>query len=128
NSELTQTQTQIKQLQEQLEEHTSQLEGAKLQLEEYTIKAEMDGQVHFITLINENELIQAGTDIIKINSREEQDLIAQLLIPSTEIAKIQQGQEIKLHSYSLPYREYGFIQGEIEELDIDSTTIQDSGS
>lgn len=128
NNELIQIQTQKKQLQEQLKEYTFQLENTKLQLENYTIKAEMDGQVHFITPINENELIQAGTDIVKINSGKDERLIVQLLIPSTEIANIKQGQEIKLHSYSLPYREYGFIQGKIKELDIDSTTIQDSDS
>ena len=118
----------IKQLQEQFKEYVSQIENTKIQLRDYIIKAGMNGQVHFIIPINENEIIQAGTNIIKINSESEENLVVQLLIPSIEIANIEQGQEIKLHSYSLSYMEYGFIEGKIKEVDIGATTVQDSGS
>ncbi|WKY43488.1 hypothetical protein Q5O14_12695 [Eubacteriaceae bacterium ES2] len=33
---------------------------------------------------------------------------------------------MKIQSYSLPYQEYGFIEGEINNIDIDSTAIQNS--
>ncbi|MGO1370081.1 HlyD family efflux transporter periplasmic adaptor subunit [Senegalia sp. (in: firmicutes)] len=128
NNEIIQTQTQIKQLKEQAKDFNSQLENINLQLGDYTIKAKKDGQIHFIMPINENDILQAGSDILKINSSNDDNMLVQLYIPSTDIANIKEGQSIKLYSHSLPYREYGFINSKINKLDIDARVSQENGN
>ncbi|NBI06276.1 HlyD family efflux transporter periplasmic adaptor subunit [Senegalia massiliensis] len=128
NNEIIQTQTQIKELKEQVKDFNFQLENMNFQLEDYTIKAQKDGQIHFIMPINENDILRAGTDIMKISSTNDDSMLVQLYIPATDIANIREGQSIKLHSYSLPYREYGFIKSKINKLDIDAKVSQENGS
>lgn len=129
SNELTQIQTQIKQLEDQIQELQNQLDTKQLQLEDYIISAKINGYVHYINPLYENDVIQAGTEIIKINTDKEEQLQVQLYIPSTEISNIITGQQVKIHSYSLPYREYGFIESKIDTIDIDSSITQDnSGS
>lgn len=128
-NELTQIQTQIKQLEEQKKELQNQLDNKQLQLEDYIICAKIDGYVHFVNPVKEKNVIQAGTEIIKINTDKEEKLQVQLYIAASDISNISSGQEVKIHSYSLPYREYGFIESQVDSIDIDASVTKDnSGS
>lgn len=128
SNELTQIQTQIKQMKDQENEYKTQLENNMLKLEDYTIKSKMEGYVHFINPVNEKDVIQAGTEIVKINTGEKDQLKIQLYLPSTDISNINNGQDVKIHSYSLPYREYGFIESQINSIDIDASVTPDNST
>lgn len=129
NNELSQTQSQIKEKDDQLKEYTSQLEESDIKLQNYVIKAQLNGYIHYISPLNTNDVLQAGTEIIRINADEANQLKIELYIPSKEISNIAEDQTVKVHSYSLPYQEYGFIESKVNSLDIDSSMTQDnSGS
>ncbi|MBC3798208.1 HlyD family efflux transporter periplasmic adaptor subunit [Acetobacterium tundrae] len=129
DNELSQTQAQIKEQEDQLKEYTSQLKKSEIELQNYVIKAQLNGYIHFISPLNKNDMLQAGTEIIKINGNETNQLKIELYIPSKEISNIAVDQTVKIHSYSLPYQEYGFIESKVNSLDIDSSMTQDnSGS
>jgi len=129
NNELSQTQSQIKEKEDQLKEYTSQLKESDIKLQNYVIKAQLNGYIHYISPLNTNDVLQAGTEVIKINADEANQLKIELYIPSKEISNIAEDQTVKVHSYSLPYQEYGFIESKVNSLDVDSSMTEDnSGS
>jgi HlyD family secretion protein len=129
NNELSQTQSQIKEKEDQIKEYTSQLKESDIKLQNYVIKAQLNGYIHYISPLNTNDVLQAGNEIIRINADEANQLKIELYIPSKEISNIAKDQTVKVHSYSLPYQEYGFIESKVNRLDIDSSMTEDnSGS
>lgn len=129
NNELSQTQSQIKEKEDQLKEYTSQLKESDIKLQNYVIKAQLNGYIHYISPLNTNDVLQAGNEIIRINADEANQLKIELYIPSKEISNIAEDQTVKVHSYSLPYQEYGFIESKVNSLDVDSSMTEDnSGS
>jgi len=127
NNELITIQAESQQLKDQIDEYENQINSINIDLENYTIKSAINGKVHFIKQFNKNDTLSAGDDIIKINSGEN-EIVAEIYIPSTDIANINVGQKLKLHSYSLPYREYGFINSKISELAIDTSVSTEDGT
>lgn len=127
NNEIINIQSESEQLKNQIDECNNQIDSININLDEYSIKSQINGKVHFIKQFNENDTLSPGEDVIKINNGEN-DIIAEIYIPSTDIANIKVGQKVKLHSYSLPYRKYGFIDSEISELGIDTSISGEDGT
>ncbi len=80
NNELSQTQSQIKEKEDQIKECTSQLKESDIKLQNYVIKAQLNGYIHYISPLNTNDVLHAGTQIIKINADEANQLKIKLIM------------------------------------------------
>jgi membrane fusion protein, peptide pheromone/bacteriocin exporter len=127
NTELVQNQEELDRKNNELDEYKTKLKENELNLKDYDIRATRNGAVHFVNEINKYDTISEGTELVKINTSDEKNLLVELYIQSKDIANIQKGQDLKLHSYALPYQEFGFINSKIDELDIDSSISQKNG-
>lgn len=126
NNEIINTEELIKEHDKEIKDLNIQLDEIKQELEKYTLKSKMDGVIHFVNKVNENDAILANSEIIKINQPKKENLVADIYISANDIAKIKEGQSVKVSSSSLPYREYGFLNGKITELDTDANIVKEN--
>ena len=126
NNEIINSEELIKEHEKEIKDLNIQLDEIKKEREKYTLKSKMNGVVHFINKINKNDNLLADMEIIKINKIKKENLMAEIYVLSSDIAKIKENQNVKIISSSLPYREYGFLKGKIIELDTDSNMLKDN--
>ncbi|MCL1942729.1 MAG: HlyD family secretion protein [Candidatus Azobacteroides sp.] len=88
----------------------SQIEEWKKQ---YLLIAPIDGKVTFVALIQENQQLQSNQTICYINP-ENTHYFVQLVIPQTNLGKVDIGQKVLLKFPSYPFQEYGAVYGKIE--------------
>ncbi|WP_240495805.1 HlyD family efflux transporter periplasmic adaptor subunit [Thermoanaerobacterium sp. PSU-2] len=102
------------------------INNINLNIEDYIVKAPTDGTVNMIMNINKGDLLQSGTETVKIIP-DKPEYKVQLYISNKDIANIKVGQNIKYHVLALPYQEYGDLTGKITKVGLDSRTDQQSG-
>lgn len=102
------------------------INNMNLNIEDYIVKAPTDGTVNMIVNISKGDLLQSGTETVKIIP-DKPEYKVQLYISNKDIANIKVGQNIKYHVLALPYQEYGDLAGKITKVGLDSRTDQQSG-
>lgn len=102
------------------------INNINLNIEDYIVKAPTDGTVNMIMNISKGDLLQSGTETVKIIP-DKPEYKVQLYISNKDIANIKVGQNIKYHVLALPYQEYGDLTGKITKVGLDSRTDQQSG-
>lgn len=96
------------------------LESVNLNIEDCIVKAPTSGIVNVVKELNENELVESGIKIATIISSKDDYYNIELFVPNKDIAKLKSGNEIKYNFHALPYKEYGYLKGEITSISVDS--------
>lgn len=126
NTVLAQIQEKITLDNQKLDEIKSNLKEINKGIDSCTIKSPVDGKLDLKAKIESGMMIQTGAIIANIlpNSKTYK---VDLIIPNKDIANIKDGQELKYSFDSLPYREYGFIEGKIENISSDAKVDSEKG-
>lgn len=127
-TELNQIDTEIQLAQEKIEELNFNLNNINSSIDGYITKAPIDGTVSINTPINKGDLVQPGVHIATIIPEDNSQYKVELAIADKDINNIKEGQEIKYHFPSLPYREFGELKGKVTKIGIDSKQDPKSGA
>lgn len=127
-TELNQIDTEIQLAHEKINELNFNLNNINLSIDGYITKAPIDGTVSIDTPINKDDLIQPGAHIATIIPEDNSHYRIELAISDKDINSIKEGQEIKYHFSSIPYREYGELKGKVTKIGIDSKQDPKSGA
>lgn len=125
--------TMIAQIEEQKSLNNSKIEELDISIKEVntniekcSIKSEVDGRIDIKNELQPGMIVQSGFVLGEIITNEN-NLQVELIIPDKDIGKLKINQSIKYNINSLPYTEFGFINGEIESLSISSNVEENTG-
>ncbi|SUY46973.1 bacteriocin ABC transporter bacteriocin-binding protein [Clostridium putrefaciens] len=116
----------IKANEEKLKDLEENLKAINMSIEKCTIKASNDGILDTQVDLNIGDVVQAGTIVANILPNESKYKV-NLFIADKDIANIKDGQNIKYSFPSLPYKEYGFLNGKVEKISADSKVNKSNG-
>ncbi|WP_057551321.1 HlyD family efflux transporter periplasmic adaptor subunit, partial [Paraclostridium sordellii] len=122
---LAQANEQIKTNKDKIDEIKSGIEQINSNIEKCNIRAKASGKVDLEKIIEPGIVIQPGMIMGNILQMDKKFMV-ELVIPNKDIANLKEGQEIKYSFEALPYKEYGFLSGKLENIDIDSKSDKDS--
>lgn len=100
-----------------IDNEISQMKKQLIQLQgqiEYTLQARQAGVVSNIVAL-EGEAVSANFPLLAITAAEE-DLLAELYIPSRAIGFIKKGLKVYIRFDAFPHQHYGDIEGEVYEM------------
>ena len=117
----------IKQQEIVLKDLEDSLNQINTNIERCSIKAPKDGIVDMQLQLNIGDVVQRGTILANILPDAEEYKV-EISIADRDIANIKEGQEIKYNFPALPYREYGFLDGEITKISADSKINSQNGT
>ncbi|GAA0866472.1 HlyD family efflux transporter periplasmic adaptor subunit [Paraclostridium tenue] len=107
-----------------------ELESNKKQIEDSlakcVVKAPVNGKINTIVDLQPGLVLQPGTIVANVMP-DSDNCKVDLMIPTKDIANIDINKKIKYSFEALPYREYGFLEGEIESISPDSKTDSETG-
>jgi len=126
SSSLVEIANSIKLSKQKLEEITTNLKVIDMNIEKCTIKSPIDGIVDISTPIKTGDLVGEGQEVLNILPSESKYKI-DLIILNKDIANIKKGTTIKYDFESLPYKEYGYLDGKLENISVDSKVDPKSG-
>lgn len=112
-----------KQSKMELEDNKKQIEES---LEKCVIKSPVNGKVNTLVDLQKGLVLQPGTIVANIIPNSNNYKI-DLMIPTKDIANINTDKKIKYSFEALPYREYGFLEGNIESISPDSKIDSKTG-
>ena len=84
-------------------------------IQQYVVLASEDGQVLFISSLQENEQISAGQGLFYIEPKQTK-FYAELMTGQKGIGKIEPGQKVMLKVESYPSTEFGYLTGTISYI------------
>jgi HlyD family secretion protein len=103
------------------------LESTKLNIEKCIIKAEIDGVINLKKKISLGDYITGGETIANIIPKNNQTYKVEISMPEREISNIEVGDTIKYRFNSLPYKEYGMLEGKVVTISEDSVFNETNG-
>lgn len=110
-----------------VEELDVSIKEANTNIEKCSVKAKVDGKIDIKNELQPGMMVQSGVVIGEIIN-DESNLEVGLIIPDKDIGKLKVGQNIKYNISSFPYTEFGFVNGEVESLSINSNVDEKTGS
>ncbi|WP_250456007.1 HlyD family efflux transporter periplasmic adaptor subunit [Clostridium tertium] len=123
----------LAQLEEQKSLNNSKIEELDVTIKEVNtniekcyVKSEVDGKIDIKNELQTGMIIQTGVVVGEIIN-DESNLEVELIIPDKDIGKLAVNQEIKYNISSLPYTEFGFVNGEVESLSLNSKVDENTG-
>lgn len=126
SSSLVEIDNSIKANKQKLEEIKTNLKVVDMNIGKCTIKAPMDGIVDISTPIKTGDLVGEGQEVLNILPSDSKYKI-DLMILNKDIANIKKGTAIKYDFQSLSYKEYGYLDGKLENISVDSKVDPKSG-
>jgi multidrug efflux pump subunit AcrA (membrane-fusion protein) len=93
-------------------------------LEQYKIKAETSGVLHYSSAIKTGTVLQAGSLIGSISSDNKEDLYFESVISAADISKIKTGCNVEIAISGIVQSEYGVLKGTLIFVDSDSTQTE----
>lgn len=92
------------------------------------IVAENSGYIYMMQEIKEGSYVTQGTTVCQILPESTGRYYAEIYVENSDIAKIEEGQDVKLEISAYPSSEYGYFTGVIESVSKDIKVDQLSGS
>lgn len=105
----------------------AQKEALEKGKEQYEVVAQKSGMIHLNTPFTSGMVLQSGSLIGTITSKEE-ELIVETMLPSSERTRIHVGDEVALAIGGLLQSEYGTISGKVISIDEDATIDNENGN
>lgn len=109
-----------------IEELDISIKEVNTNIEKCSVKSEVDGKIDIKNELQTGMIIQTGVVVGEIIN-DESNLEVELIIPDKDIGKLAVNQEIKYNISSLPYTEFGFVNGEVESLSLNSKVDENTG-
>lgn len=106
-----------------LEKDKKQIEQS---IDKCIVKAPSNGKIKINLNLHPGAVLQPGTIVANVIPNSNTYKV-DLTIPTKDIANIEEGANIKYSFESLPYREYGFLEGKIERMSPDSYVDSETG-
>ena len=106
----------------------AQLMELSYTLENSVITSTCNGTANFVKTMNVGDIVQGGEQLCSIVPNDTSELKAILYIPESEITKMEVGLPTKYIISSMPYSEYGYIEGEILSISSDSIANETAGT
>lgn len=107
--------------------YDKELENVQLAIEDYIVKSPIEGRISIVRDINNKELVNVGEQIVSIISEENPYYNVEIFLSNKDISKINTGDKIKFSFDALSYKEFGYIEGEITSIGINSIVDKNSG-
>ena len=92
------------------------------------IYAETGGYFYASEKIGIGEVLHAEKLVGRIYPEPEKTFQAQVVVPSSDIGKIREGQEVKFSIGAFPSNEYGTLTGHVRKISTEAEFDQDSGT
>lgn len=114
--------------QDKVEECENYLKKYDIQNDKCLIRAGTSGYYYTAKDLNVGTYIQQGIVIGTIYPELETKYYAQIYVENQDIAKIQEGQEVKFEIAAFPSSEYGYFTGKVENIAKDISVDQSTGN
>ena len=111
----------------ELSKLVAQKEALEKGKEQYQVVAQKSGVIHLNTPLTSGMVLQGGSLIGTITSKEE-ELIVDTMLPSSDRPRIHVGDEVALAVGGLLQSEYGTIPGKVISIDEDATIDNEKGN
>ncbi|MFK8008708.1 MAG: HlyD family secretion protein [Saprospiraceae bacterium] len=103
-------------LKEQIDILLSQIKNWK---QKYLVISPMDGQVSFPKMLNENQFLKNGDEIMTIVPEGGiGEMIGKAFLPAANNGKVEEGFEINIRFDGYPYQEFGVIKAKVKSKSI----------
>lgn len=86
-------------------------------LENYVLIAPIKGQIAFYQYWSEQQYILANTEVFTILP-EIKEVTGKIFLPVLGSGKVEVGQKVNIKLSAFPYREYGIIEGRVEQISL----------
>lgn len=86
-------------------------------LENYVLIAPIEGQIAFYQYWSEQQYILANTEVFTILP-EITEVTGKIFLPVLGSGKVEIGQEVNIKLSAFPYREYGIVEGRVEQISL----------
>ena len=83
--------------------------------ENYVIKSPIDGKLHYLIPLKENQYVKMNDDLVAITP-DTMNFKAELKIPFSGAGKLRTGQKVNIKLNDYPYHEFGVVTGKIVQL------------
>lgn len=93
--------------------------------ERYLFIAPVGGVLEYIGFLRDNDFVQSGTEAFSIIP-EKNEVVGEVMIPSTGAGKVETGQTVNVKMNSFPYDEYGYLRGRVGSISRLTKSIQTS--
>lgn len=81
----------------------------------YIITATISGKVNFMSNLQENQALRAGTELMFIGGNDAH-YFGEVLIPQANAGKVKNGQRVLVKLQGYPFEEYGAVEGIIQYI------------
>lgn len=103
-------------LKENIETLLSDIEQWK---QKYLILAPMDGQVSFPAVLNKNQFVKKGEEIMTIVPKGGMgELVGNAWLPAANSGKVEEGMEVNIRLDGFPYQEFGVVKATVKSKSI----------
>lgn len=82
----------------------------------FLLKSNLDGNVSFVNVINENQNVSQGDLLFTVVPSIKNKYIAKIKAPIQNSGKIKQGQEVNIKLLNYPETEYGMLKGKVKTM------------
>lgn len=111
----------------ELEKLVAQKEALENGKEQYKVVAQKSGTIHLNTPLTPGMVLQGGSLVGSIASKEE-ELIIETMLPASDRPRIHVGDEVSLAIGGLLQSEYGTIPGRVIRIDEEATIDNEKGN
>lgn len=97
-----------------LETLSSHLDGWK---QRFVLKAPVNGKISFSGPLQEHQTVSTGQELITVEPSTSK-LQGVVKVPQANVGKLRTGQKVLIKLDGFPYREYGFVEGKLNQLSL----------
>ena len=84
----------------------------------YVLRTSIDGKVSFLQLWSKNQTVTTGDQVFSVIPTNEKNYIGKIKALAQNSGKIKVGQDVKIRLANFPDREFGVINGKIENISL----------
>jgi HlyD family secretion protein len=114
-------------LQNQIRYDEGTLQAVSAEIDKQVIRAPADGTILKLDLRNPGQAVRLGDTIAQIVPKDA-PLLIKARVAAQDISQVTLGQTAQMRVSAYPYPDYGVLQGTVQAIAPDVTTVQDTGS
>jgi multidrug efflux pump subunit AcrA (membrane-fusion protein) len=112
----------------QLEELQTTITGLEDQIDEATVRSSIDGIVNLSEELVVGNYLPAGSNILTVIPENDDSYQVRSYIDNQDIAKVNEGMEVKYEIAAYPSSEYGNLYGTVDFISVDLKVNDQAGS
>jgi HlyD family secretion protein len=123
--QLKDLQTQISTVQSEISQTNSQIKSLQLQLQQRIVRSPIDGIIFELPIKKPGAVVQPGQMIAQI-APQNSALILKAQMPSQQSGFVKVGMPVKIKFDAYPFQEYGIVQGRVNWISPDAKVKENS--